>query len=72
MKETFNLENVEDGYYRIKSNGANLHLWVVDGAITEISVHNQTPQVNIFTESKMSKQTKTHDWFKCITLKVKE
>jgi len=73
----FNLKDVEDGYYRIDSNGARLHLWVQDGAVTEVSVHNnrrETATVHIFTDSKMSKQTRKlgvgmND---VITLKVKE
>lgn len=72
--ERFDFTDKEDGYYRIESNGANLHLWVRDGAVTEISVHGETPGINIFTTSKMSKKTTQlkdaqND---CIILKVKE
>ena len=72
--EEINLTGVEDGYYRIKSNGANLHLWVMDGEITEVSVHNKTPTVNIFTGCKMSKRTiKLGPYMNnCIEMVVKE
>lgn len=72
--EEFDLTDKEDGYYRIRSNGARLHLWVRDGAVTEISVHGETPGINIFTTSKMSKKTtKLNDDEKdCIKLTVKK
>ncbi len=72
--ERFDFTDKEDGYYRIESNGAKLHLWVRDGAVTEISVHGETPQVNIFTTSKISKKTRKLNGVEndCITLTVKE
>lgn len=70
--EKINLMDVEDGFYRIESSGATLHLFVSGGAITEVSVHNETPKVNIFTSSKMSKKTRKlgKGCNDCITLKV--
>jgi len=72
--EKIDLKDVEDGYYYINSNGARFHLWVQDGAIIDVNVHNETPTVNIFTGSKMSKQTQKlgPGMNDCITLKVKE
>ena len=73
--KTFDLTNIDEGnYVVVKSNGATLLLWVKDGAVTEVSIHNETPQVNIFTTSKMTKKTQSVPMSPndCITLKVKE
>jgi len=76
--EKIDLKDVEDGYYRIESNGARLHLWVQDGVVTEVNVHVRkgdiTPETHIYTKSKMSKQTRKlgPGMNDVITLKVKE
>ena len=77
--QEFDLTNIDGEYVRVKSNGTTLHLWVKDGKVTDVSVHGNTPEVKVFTQSKMTKQTMplkgiSGGWpiNNCITLKVKE